>query len=269
MPQRLPRPVLFPKIPTLEHILGSVQTRRLQRFQLSVERRPVATPELIAFPALSSEMSDEVCKVLSGGPSQEILVNGFNMTLSRSDLQTLSDNTWLNDEVINFYFSLIKDRSEKCPPSIYFLNSFFYQRLLQVGHRGLKNWTCKVDLFNFDKIMIPIHLGMHWCLAVIDVQAKTISYYDSLLGDNLQCIAALRDYIAAEYQAKKNSPLDIQNWKLIIEKDIPKQLNNCDCGVFICKYADYISQNKAFDFDQSCMPYFRRHMIWQIVQKSL
>ena len=27
-----------------------------------------------------------------------------------------------------------------------------------------------------------------------------------------------RDYIASEHLAKKKSPLDIQNWKLVIEK---------------------------------------------------
>lgn len=50
----------------------------------------------------------------------------------------------------------------------------------------------QVDLFAMDLIMIPIHLGMHWCLAAIDVRAKTITYYDSLLGDNHQCTNALK-----------------------------------------------------------------------------
>ena len=41
----------------------------------------------------------KVEKALSGGPQLETLVDGFNITLSRKDIQTLKDMTWLNDEV--------------------------------------------------------------------------------------------------------------------------------------------------------------------------
>lgn len=225
--------------------------------------------EIDSFPQLTLQMADEVEKAMYGGPQLETLVEGFNITLARKDIQTLKDMTWLNDEVINFYFNLLMDRSKKCAPTIHIFNTFFYPRLLKVGHQGLARWTRKVDLFAVDLIMIPIHLGMHWCLAAIDMRAKTITYYDSLLGDNHQCTNALRDYIAAEHQAKKKSPLDIQNWKLTIEKDIPEQLNGCDCGVFTCKYAEYVSQDKTFDFTQADMPYFRRRMIWEMVNKTL
>ena len=52
-------------------------------------------------------------------------------------------------------------------------------------------------------------------------------------------------------------------------QEIPEQLNGCDCGVFTCKYAEYLSQDKTFDFDQGDMPYFRRRMIWEMVNKTL
>jgi sentrin-specific protease 1 len=214
-------------------------------------------------------MMNEVRNALSGGPEEEILVNHSGMTLSRKDIRTLRDMSWINDEVINFYLSLIMDRGKNCAPTIFVFNTFFYPRLLQVGHQGLAQWTRKVDLFAFDKILIPIHLGMHWCLAAIDTRLKTIAYYDSLLGENHQVMRALGDYIAAEHLSQKKSPLDIKHWKFVIKKDIPKQLNSCDCGVFTCKYADYISQDKTFDFDQGDMPYFRRLMIWEMMNRNL
>ena len=64
-------------------------------------------------------------------------------------------------------------------------------RIQFVSHYS-RRLLLQVDLFAMDLIMIPIHLGMHWCLAVIDVRAKSITYYDSLLGDNHQCTNALR-----------------------------------------------------------------------------
>lgn len=225
--------------------------------------------EIDSFPPLTQQMMDEVDKALVGGPQLATLVEGFNISLSRKDLLTLKDMTWLNDEVINFYFNMLMERSKKCAPSIHIFNTFFYPRLLKVGHQGLARWTRRVDLFAMDLIMIPIHLGMHWCLATVDTRAKTINYYDSLLGDNHQCVNALRDYMAAEHQAKKKAPLDLENWKLTVHKEIPEQLNGCDCGVFTCKYAEYLSQDKPFDFDQGDMPYFRRRMIWEMVNKSL
>lgn len=225
--------------------------------------------ELDSFPPLTEDMMEEVERCLTGGPMMETLVEAFNIALTRKDMITLKDLTWLNDEVINFYFNLLMERSKKVEPTIHIFNTFFYPRLLKVGHQGLARWTRRVDLFAVDLIMIPIHLGMHWCLAVIDMRAKTVTYYDSLLGDNHQCTTALRDYIAAEHLAKKKTPLDLKEWKCVIRKDLPEQLNGCDCGVFTCKYAEYISQDKSFDFDQSDMPYFRRRMIWEIVNKTL
>jgi sentrin-specific protease 1 len=41
------------------------------------------------------------------------------------------------------------------------------------GYAALKRWTRKVDLFAHDLILIPVHLGMHWCLAVVDFKVTT------------------------------------------------------------------------------------------------
>ena len=42
----------------------------------------------------------------------------------------------------------------------------------------------QVDLFAQSLVFIPVHLGMHWCLAVIDIPRKAIDYYDSMGGNN-------------------------------------------------------------------------------------
>ncbi|KAK2562098.1 Sentrin-specific protease 2 [Acropora cervicornis] len=49
-------------------------------------------------------------------------------------------------------------------------------------------------------------------------------------------------------------PFDLSEWKLAAPKDIPEQLNGCDCGVFACKYAEYLSRGAKFDFDQEDIP---------------
>ena len=41
-------------------------------------------------------------------------------------------------------------------------------------------------------MMLPIHKGTHWCLAIIDFEASELRYYDSLLGNNFGCLKKLR-----------------------------------------------------------------------------
>ena len=46
----------------------------------------------------------------------------------------------------------------------------------------------QIDIFALDKVLGPIHLGNHWCLAVINFQDKRFEYYDSLGGENKKCL---------------------------------------------------------------------------------
>ena len=85
--------------------------------------------------------------------------------------------------------------------AVYAFSTFFYPRLMDVGFNAVKRWTKKVDLFSQSLILIPVHLGMHWCLATIDIDAKAIVYYDSMGGNNkVRCITTNRrqDYRACQ-----------------------------------------------------------------------
>eukprot|EP00064_Thunnus_orientalis_P000837 superscaffoldBa00000048_g838 len=54
-----------------------------------------------------------------------------------------------------------------------------------------------------------------------------------------------------------------------LTEEIPQQMNGSDCGMFTCKYADYITKDKSITFTQKHMPYFRRRMVWEIVNHKL
>ena len=70
-------------------------------------------------------------------------------------------------QIINFYMNLLMDRGEKDGKAkVYAFNTFFYPKILSGGQPAVKRWTRKVDIFAHDYILIPVHLGMHWCLAV-------------------------------------------------------------------------------------------------------
>ena len=59
------------------------------------------------------------------------------------------------------------ERSQKNKlPKIHSFNTFFYPKLQSTGYDGVRRWTRKVDIFAVKYLIIPVHLGMHWCLAV-------------------------------------------------------------------------------------------------------
>lgn len=257
----------------IQALKDKVQQRLLKGWDFEDEEEQAKEDEeevTDSFVDLTSEMDRMVDAALSPGYPEDPVVEGFRVTLKRSDIATLNNLNWLNDEIINFYFNLLMERSnQQGKVKVHAFNSFFYPKLIKSGYASLRRWTKKVDIFAMDLVLVPVHLGMHWCLAAIDFQKKCISYYDSLKGSNNQCLSALRAYLNEESMDKKKLPFDLNGWKTASPKDIPEQLNGCDCGVFACKYAEYLSRKATFDFDQRHMPYFRRRMVYEILSKKL
>ncbi len=58
--------------------------------------------------------------------------------------------------------------------------------------------SLQVDIFSMELVLFPIHLGMHWCLAAADFRTSTLSYYDSLLGNNSSCLPRLKYVLLPE-----------------------------------------------------------------------
>ncbi|XP_076632231.1 uncharacterized protein LOC143347168 [Colletes latitarsis] len=219
---------------------------------------------------LTEEMLQNVKHALIPRPPDEVLIEGFGLRITRKDIHTLADLNWLNDEVINFYMNLLIDRSTNNKyPKVHAMNTFFYPKLISGGHSSLKRWTRKIDIFAQDLIVIPIHLGIHWCMSVIDFRDKTIRYYDSMGGNNSKCLLALRQYLEDESLDKKKQTYNTNNWKLECVKTIPHQMNGSDCGVFSCMFAEYICANKKITFTQQDMPYFRNKMVYEILKRKL
>lgn len=108
--------------------------------------------------------------------------------------------------------------------------------------------------------MIPVHVhGNHWCLAIINMEAKRFEYYDSLGDTNLGCIEVLKRYVETEHQTKKGFPINLDDWTIhSIGSKNPQQHNVVDCGVFMLKFCEFLSQNRRLTFSQSNMEIFRK-----------
>lgn len=103
-------------------------------------------------------------------------------------------------------------------------------------------------------------------MAVINLRDKCLSYYDSLHGEDHNCLKHLAWYVRDEAKDKKKLDLDISKWPRLFPKDVPRQENGFDCGMFAVKFADYESRGRAFQFRQQDMGYFRRRMVAELMQ---
>ncbi|NXL34111.1 SENP2 protease, partial [Glaucidium brasilianum] len=217
-------------------------------------------------------MEREVSAAFDRGDPSEIMSSAFKLQVTREDIHTLRDLEWLNDEVINFYMNLLVERNKKEGyPAVHVFSTFFYPKLISGGYKTVRRWTRDVDLFKKDLILVPIHLSHHWTLVVIDIRKKTIKYFDSLGHKKDEICESLFYYLQEESQQKRNVQLNFSEWTLhsMEAHEIPQQDNGSDCGVFMCKYADYISRDKPIIFTQDNMPYFRRKMVWEIIHQQL
>ncbi|XP_042651756.1 sentrin-specific protease 2 isoform X2 [Tyto alba] len=222
--------------------------------------------------ATAGAMEREVVAALGKGDPEEVLSSAFKLKVTREDIRTLRSLRWLNDEVINFYMCLLVERNKKEGyPAVHAFSTFFYTKLISEGYKAVRRWTRGVDLFKQDLILVPIHLRVHWALVVIDVRKKTIKYFDSMGQKGDKICEALFQYLQEESREKRNLELTVSEWTLhsMESREIPQQLNGSDCGVFMCKYADYISRDKPITFTENHMPYFRKKMVWEIIHQQL
>ncbi|KAI9482462.1 hypothetical protein BX667DRAFT_494360 [Coemansia mojavensis] len=209
--------------------------------------------------------------VLKKALAPEFTAELNNVPVTAHDISTLGDGQWLNDEVINFYMQLIIDRSQKTPvlPRVHAFNTFFYSTLSEKGYARVRRWTRRIKLFENDLVVIPVHLGVHWCCAIIDFRSKHIAYYDALLGDNSKCLQLLMDYLKEESRDKCNQEFDDSGWTMTCDKQIPRQRNGYDCGVFAVMFAEYAARDAPFRFSQDHCVLFRRKITYEIATKTL
>ncbi|KAI3804570.1 hypothetical protein L1987_26216 [Smallanthus sonchifolius] len=200
-----------------------------------------------------------------------------NITITGEVLQCLRPRAWLNDEVINVYLELLKERETREPKKFlkcHFFNTFFYKKLIS-GKTGydynlVRRWTTQkklgYGLLECDKIFVPIHKEVHWCLAVINKKEEKFQYLDSLGGVDKKVLRFLAKYITDEVKDKTGKNIDVSSWEQEFVTDLPNQENWYDCGMFMIKYADFYSRDIGLCFNQEHMPYFRLRTAKEILK---
>ena len=127
-----------------------------------------------------------------------------------------------------------------------------------------------------EKVIIPVHQGVHWVLAVVDLTRKVVSYYDSLLGRDRDVVRNLIKCVVDEAENKLNEKWDITEWKEEYPSEIPRQENGYDCGMFMLSYARNIASftdedlaNNAVTFHQKDMVNLRRRLVLEVLKMGM
>ncbi|KAK2998682.1 hypothetical protein RJ639_022866, partial [Escallonia herrerae] len=225
------------------------------------------------FVPLTNEEEAEVSRALNSN-RRKILVTheNSNIEITGQVLQCLRPGAWLNDEVINLYFELLKEREKREPQKFlkcHFFNTFFYKKLVSgrsgYDFKSVRRWTTQRKLgyclLECDKIFVPIHKEVHWCLAVINKKDEKFQYLDSLGGQDKQVMRMLARYFVDEVKDKSRKDIDVSSWKQEDVVDLPDQENGFDCGMFMIKYADFYSRDVGLCFNQVYSKIKRRYML--------
>ena len=224
--------------------------------------------------------------VLRRPPTHEVVILKYKIGMTYSKIQVLKPGAWLNDEVINFYMSMLQERDSQLSAggggggggrrTSHYFNSFFMSKLLerdQYTYSNVRRWSKTFDVFSKDKIFIPVNIhNTHWTMAVVFIAKKEMHYYDSMSGSGRKYLSALQQWLKDEAKDKKGIvDLDTSDWKLLDrEPEVPQQANGYDCGVFSIMCADYLSDDLPINsYSQGEMPSYRVKIGCSILRGSI
>lgn len=251
--------------------------RELQR---QIEQRKDIFLQKSRIQDLNSEQYAKVKKFWDfQGGSNIIICTINNIDIRITDLKTLKNGEWLNDNIIDSYLSMIVNRNNSSKgslPQIFVFTTHFFTTLQAKGYNGVRRWAMrkKINVLELDYIFVPINImNSHWTLAIINNKEKKFQYYDSLPGshDGNAIMENLAHYMNNERKrllgnmdVKHENEYDFQNCN-----NGPKQKNGFDCGVFACMEIEYLARESPLNFGQNDMLTFRKRMAYELITEKL
>ncbi|XP_049826492.1 sentrin-specific protease 1-like isoform X2 [Aethina tumida] len=199
-----------------------------------------------------------------------ILMKKFSIKITGKDLRTITGSDWLSENIINFYMKLLSQRGKLEEwPSVFSMNTYFYPKILRHGIYSVQRWSKRIDIFSYDMICIPINMRYSWGVAIIDFKNKSIKYYDSLGNGNNVCLQVLLEYLEFEHWFKKKGLYDTTDFILENIMYVPPEMNEMNCSLFSCVFAELTTRNTWFPFNESHLPYLRNRIAVEILTGKL
>lgn len=161
----------------------------------------------------------------------------------------------LSGDIIEEYLKLYTKTKEKVIAMSPFFLKWEKDRVV-VGEKPPKNF----NVFNYNTIIVPVNTmhcnNPHWEIAIIDMQSKRITHFDSLGKKDILTVNALLEYLETQSATFSKNEWDVKYETI-------KQENDYDCGVFICIYA------RGIKFTQEHISSFRQLMFYEICSANI
>lgn len=228
------------------------------------------------FKPLSREREDEIRQIWKERGNRT-LVSAFKIDITNHDVRTLSNGQWLNDNIIDYYLSLVSGRNSNDSSCFCFSTHFFTTLQGPRGYSGVARWAKKkkIDVTKLDYIFVPINRNnTHWCLAVINNKEKKFQFFDSMGGYGTPALKVLQEYMISETDRLIPNKVEehkkkYHEYEICDKLQCPQQSNGSDCGVFTCKMVEVLSREKEFAFGQKDMLGIRLKMTHEILTKRI
>ena len=173
----------------------------------------------------------------------------------------LDEYLLLNDEVINSYMKLLNalHLSQNDPPRFFATSTFLYPELQKFRRQSKETsrFTYEKflpkddDIVSYDKLVSPDNLfNMHWVLVVVSLLSFEITIFNSSLKDDNDPIYIKIFNNFSRLLRRIFECSDQMSMNQMVDKDIPQQKNDKDCGVFVCKFAKDIFEPHTHKFSQ-------------------
>ncbi|KAL1930671.1 hypothetical protein VTP01DRAFT_10833 [Rhizomucor pusillus] len=170
------------------------------------------------------------------------ILHFHDVMIRQHDFDTLADNVWLNDTIIEFHMEYLERIACTSNAHILLLRPGIVQLILHLQDPTYLASALPPHLDRYRYIFIPVndsqpqagYSGSHWSLLVFCRPNLTFYYYDTLHGTN-QHVARLT--------AGRMVPL-LRLTRQTIFKPVPtpQQDNGADCGVYVIAITDNLVQ---------------------------
>ena len=180
------------------------------------------------------------------------IVSAFNINITGKEILSLTSTggreSWLNDNIIDFYFNLLSNKgfNKHLNQSINVISSLEFTRYAK-NIQAISDLIIKHNnIFDFDLSIIPICIYDHWSMVLINTKDKKVRFYDSNIKlktnkERKDSIKAFVIHIINKDSTDKKIIFNICDWIFRAQSSLPQQSNTNDCGVYICSYAKHIS----------------------------
>lgn len=183
---------------------------------------------------------------------------------------------YVNDEIVNAFFSLLPSVATKHKIKLIHFDSFYSQNVELNNYikRSTVRWAKKNEIMSKNIWLIPYNLEnmAHWFLIVVFLDRKIILILDSLYVKLRSTVV----YGIFTLISALNPNENFKDWKIHAPADVPKQINEfgevgANCGVHMCSWALTVASVSSYHFEEKDMQQARKsiaHLLYYSVDNN-